>query len=103
MSLTKPIPDDAMPVVKILRRDVPKPTTLPTSMWQGSIESLRWEEGTRQPSCPMGLHKDATRPCPICSLDFPASNTAIRAFYRWFDSQTDAQATVDAIWPKEAN
>ena len=35
MPLTSPIPKAAMPVVKIIRRDVPRPKTLPVAMFPG--------------------------------------------------------------------
>jgi len=93
------IPEEAMPVVKMLRRDVRRPKKLP--IMKGN--SLRWENGC----CAMGLHPAATAPCPgwICDFLEPVkseiTSVSIEGFYNWFDAQWDAQATVDAIWPRE--
>jgi hypothetical protein len=95
MSLTRPIPTDAMPVVEILRRDVLRPTTLPMPM----NGLLRWENGC----CAMGLAPRANAVCPYNRFGFGYPNEILTYrvvyFANWFDEQTDPQATVDAIWP----
>jgi len=89
-----PIPDDAMPVVEILRRDVPKPKDLPkptrNDCW------LRFCNGY----CPMGLHSEALTPAPMNNSEFPlATDDSRRVFEYFWDNQTDPQAAVDAVWP----
>ena len=95
------IPRAAMPVIEILRRDVPRPERLP--VLSGGV--LRWQfisqvTGSRF-RCPMGLHPDALDPEPDNQFGFPAcpSWIAITAFWEWWDNQSDARAAVDAIWP----
>jgi hypothetical protein len=101
MPLTREIPEAAMPVLEVLRNDVPRPKTLPSAKY----ESMRWTEDDRWGSacelCPMGMHPNAISPIPHNCSDFPdATSEAIEAFYNWFDEQKDAQAAVDAIWPQ---
>jgi len=86
----KPIPIEAMPVVEVLRRDVPRPE-LPTILWF----CIR---------CPMGLHPKSTRGQPMCSRQFAGgecSDEAVEAFYLWWDilALEEAEATaMDLIW-----
>lgn len=105
-----PIPAEAMPVVEILRRDVPRPRELPTSRTLAPTnDHLRWYGG-RSPNrwtsrcCPMGLHPAAGLPTPRCDDEFPASSLAIFAFAEWWDSleDADAVAAVEAVWGPEA-
>ena len=87
------IPAAAMPVVRILRRDVPRPKRLPT---------MRIDEVLRFKShcCPMGLHPRATNEEPCFKNHFPCrSDHAIQEFGFWWDAQTDAKAATDAVWP----
>lgn len=96
MPLKNPIPKAAMPVVRALRRDVPRPEHLPFK-YQPSC-ALRWPRFI----CPMGLHPKATDRVPMTKDDFPiCSEKAIVAFYCWWDAQTDAKAATDAVWPKK--
>jgi len=95
----KPIPIEAMPVVEVLRRDVPRPKELPVLIEIGTGKALRWGVCI----CPMGLHKKSSSYTPTCPLDFTGDeclNEAICAFYEWWDSLTlaDAPAAMDAIW-----
>jgi hypothetical protein len=101
----KEIPRAAIPVVKILRRDVPRPNKLPVDVFAergGSL--LRWEMGTEEiprNCCPMGLHPKASVSCPVWRCDFPIdSAAAIDAFGGWWDSisERDAKEAMDAIW-----
>lgn len=103
MSAAK-VPTNAMPVVKVLRQDVPRPKGLPMVFSPG--RTLRWWRlggiGINQLAtvcCPMGLHPKAEAGVPQCVSEFPlAESFAIRAFYAWWDEQTDAQAAIDAVW-----
>lgn len=94
--LTEPIPKAAMPVVRVIRRDVPRPKKLPTLFGRSlALRFCRFH-------CPMGLHPKAKDRTPIVRADFPpCSDMAIAAFYSWWDAQTDAKAATDAVWPKE--
>jgi len=95
MSFTREIPDTALPIVEILRRDVPKPDELPTY----AAGALRWNEF--RCACPMGLHPQATSPVPVHEDQFPPypNGHIVRQFAVWWDNQKDAKAAVNAIWP----
>ncbi len=104
MPLTKPIPKGAMPVVEILRCDVPRPKELPTTIREA--KQLRWLVKHHSTGflgcCPMGLHPQSTMRVPTMRLQFRvlgATKRAIRSFFCWWDTQTDAQAATDAVWP----
>ena len=103
----KPIPLDAMPVVEIIRREVPRPAELPTRL----KETLRWKKNDEY-FCPMGLCPKATRPTPSGPFSFgydesrcPVGDNRFlytNAFMGWWDRLRleDAAEAVDAIWPK---
>ena len=105
----KPIPNEAMPVVEILRRDVPRPKELPVINHSDLGDCLRWDGAY----CPMGLHPKCTHAAPGMSSSFFTMNEgkymfreqslAFHKFLWWWDGlQTqDAQQAVNAIWPKE--
>ena len=104
----KPIPEDAIPVVEILRKDVRRPSELPhIGKGCNDMPVLRWKSTDRrtflgQECCPMGLHPEATDPCPYDDDSaFPASFDEIEAFADWWDSLelSDASEAMDAIWP----
>ena len=91
-----PIPRAAMPVVRVLRRDVKRPKDLPVARQS----ALRWGA-----CCPMGLHKGSFVVCPVDSYNFAggaADQDSVDAFFRWWDSlpASDARAAVDAVWGK---
>ena len=112
------IPRAAMPVVKVLRRDVERPGELPVGDPDLS-GGLSWQR--RHPNfpdcgpggcCPMGLHpksadfqpewddvdpEDQDRECS----NFPAPNRAVQSFAEWWDSLSGDQAAeaVEAVWP----
>lgn len=104
-----PIPEAALPVVEILRRDVPRPETLPGTL---SMKPSGW---CRPPlrfinlpgcPCPMGLHPDSITPCPGTEDAFAGGKCFYRSiyeFFHWWDDlgPDDAQAAVDAVWPPE--
>jgi hypothetical protein len=114
----KPIPEEAMPVVEIIRREAEKPTDLPLPVLGMNAfphirEHLRWKKD-KEYFCPMGLCPKAKRPEPVgpCSFGYevelflgPKDNyfENTDAFISWWDSllKKDAAEAVDAIWPKE--
>lgn len=101
MSLTSPIPKTAMPIMEVLRRDVPGPKELPQFSSYNRTRFLRWKKCY----CPMGLHPLALSKVPYFDkMDFPPHPKirAIQVFANWWDDQTDARAAVDAIWPRKA-
>jgi len=95
------IPVEAMPVVEVLRRDVPRPKELPKSVGWLAWPSCRWGE-----KCPMGLHPSAKRDYPLSSWGFGGmeSDENVTHFWRWWDSLTEPQAhkAMDLIWPVQA-
>ena len=107
--LTRPIPDDALEVVALLRRDVPRPIELPVMQWahmplvNSSQQVLRWSMWQNKwTCCPMGMHPCAKSPVPCSVWSWPvcSSSMAIQVFADWWDEQTDAEAAVQAIWPQ---
>jgi hypothetical protein len=92
------IPKAAMPVVRILRRDVPRPKELPRTTAVVTVDSPMLRFCDR---CPMGMHPQARHSAPETTKTFPPckSNKEIEAFYIWWDAQTDAKAATDAVWP----
>ena len=97
MPLTRPIPEDAMPVVEIIRREVPRPRELPVSR-SNVGDLLRF--GT---ACPMGLCPKAETPTPAGqdTFGYDVKLHEIWAFFDWWDNESDPQAAVDAVWPRE--
>ena len=99
-AFSSPIPKAARPVVKIIRRDVPRPKTLPAALYTGlqGYKCLRWADG----KCPMGMHKLAKSKTPIAPGSFPeCSEEEISAFAVWWDRQRSAQKAVDAVWGRK--
>ena len=94
-----PIPAEAMPVVEVLRRDVPRPTDIP--YLNLNCGCLRWLNGC----CPMGLHPKGIVRTPVTGYAFAngleCNSGEVQAFVRWWDwlSNEDTQEAVDAIWP----
>jgi hypothetical protein len=90
-------------VVALLRRDVPRPATLPEERLGGARWCVPWGVGgTKQWTCPMGLHTSAPAPCPLGEM-FPASAIEVRRFAEsWDNLKPDQyQAAMDEIWPQE--
>lgn len=91
------IPKAALPVVEIIRRDVPRPEELPTLGFENVV--LRWRN--KKTKCPMGLPDASTAVAPAVGTSFAGgvcTDTAVKAFGVWWDQQTDPQAAVDAVW-----
>ena len=104
------IPRAAMPVVKVLRRDVERPGGLPVAQCCGLCgppHALAWTR--RHPAypkgpvacCPMGLHPASTDNVPSDPGSFPAPAPAIAAFAFWWDDIPEERAAeaVEAVWP----
>lgn len=113
MSLTRPLPDKALPVVEEIRRAVPRPEHLPDfdaahhdgQPFPDSI--LCWRNAGGEPCCPMGLHPRAGKAMPegesdfmVLDLDIDEAEAAVVAFRDWWDEQKDDDAAVDAVWGK---
>lgn len=92
-------------VLALLRRDVPRPVTLP--------EPIEWD---RQPAwligdkkcCPMGLHPQATNECPTTGtgipgyeVEFPAPDCEVQAFAKVWDAldSSEVEDAIEEIWP----
>lgn len=106
MTLTRPIPALAMPVAKVIRRDVARPKRLPKLCnipdWDGEGQALRWRV-SRNFSCPMGQHPLAWALAPTERREFPipgCNQASIGSFGKWWDEQTDPLAAVNAVWGK---
>lgn len=89
------IPKEAMPVVRVLRRDVPRPKKMPVG---GS-----WCKRDRF-YCPMGLHPESDVPAPsdyVCFAGGCCSQKAVDAFFMWWDGLENDEyaAAVDVVWP----
>lgn len=95
------IPENAMPVVEILRRDVPKPTARIVGVDDVFTVKPRFECG----KCPLGLHPTAMSKTPVggCFEAGPLLTMWVWPFYRWWDGLTleEARLAVDLIWPTE--
>ncbi len=97
-----PIPEAAMPVVRIIREQVPRPKRLPFQ----DGDKLRWKrkrEGLIVYFCPMGLLPGAKFAIPISGYGAGLPDEmydAISCFGSWWDGLSDAQEAVDAVWGK---
>lgn len=96
-----PLPVEALPVVEILRRDVPRPPVDPQRRGDG----FRWPAASGE-CCPIGLHAKAPCGAPddiqvesFIDVEFAAA----AAFINWWDglkTLEDARQAVDLIWPR---
>lgn len=91
--LTRPMPEAAQRVAKILRRDVQQPSELPIGC------PLRFDmvyiAGRDGWACPMGLHNDSHGRDEPCVIPFGEDG---ESFSAWWDEQEDAEAAVATIW-----
>ena len=97
----KPIPIEAMPVVEVLRRDVPRPDESPIE-YMYADGALRWMIDGHG-CCPMGLHPKSRKHTPGSYFNFAdgsCTQVAVKSFWRWWDSLgiEDALEGMDAIW-----
>ena len=113
MPLTETIPDDALPILEEIRKEVPRPTKKARLIRSRdkSILMIRWPNSSFKgiakdlhnnrvyECCPAGMLPLAPGPSPygIGYLDY----FSFRSFTGWFDEQDDIEAVVDAIWPKQ--
>lgn len=107
MALTRPIPEEAMLVVELIRERIPRPKELPVP-WCHDGNELRWKGGDMDGCCPMGMDPSTLDDAPTSQRHFiPDSpfyllgNKPIEIYAYWWDTQTDAQAAVDATWGEQ--
>lgn len=107
-----PFPREARPILRILRRDVPRPKSLPQSYECERLDKfvLRWTSLPMGDCCPMGLHPEAECESPVIPGEFVGElkrppREAVDSFAAWFDSikptLTNARAVVKFIWPRK--
>jgi len=101
------IPKLAMPIVKILRRDVPRPRTYPRTD-SSTSGFARWPPSSTSflpiSRCPMGFHPLSLSATPATSDSFNVKGCHtihVKAFFRWWDSQLHPRRAVEAVWPTE--
>lgn len=111
------MPKKAYPVVREIRRLVPKPKELPEPEGPGGSTEpcLGWDrgegpEGAHDLCCPLGLLPYALNERPSDQDDFRYegnfeeschfSFSEATAFFVWWDSQHDAEAAVEEVWEK---
>jgi len=91
--LTRPLPDKAISIAEMLRREVPRPNYLPIG------NPLRFDRVLISNDlgwpCPMGLHPAAKGRDEPCMIPF---GKAGEAFSEWWDEQEDAEAATNAVW-----
>lgn len=98
-SLTRPLPPEAVPIVRIIRYGVPRPVELPLPrLLNGKL--LRWRRRREGLCCPMGLLSCARLPTPVdpefCGIY--GFGRATMSFAAWWDSCRDPAAAVAAVW-----
>jgi len=121
MSLTKPIPKQAMEAVEFIRWWVPKPKRLPEPFKRTLDDRplLRWPMSTAKTivalmpwwygeCCPLGLCPTALAGAPsgassagmISDGDraFRRVDKSVHSFIHWWDQQNDPKAAVEAVW-----
>ena len=105
-----PIPESAMPVVLILRAEVPRPSPESVIPMTEKDDRIRFGTPTSERHCPMGLHKSALRTCPMFpdtflgikrAAELSGSNT--KCFALWWDSipYERASEAIALVWPEE--
>lgn len=102
MTLTKKIPKAALGVLRIIRKEVPRPKELPVGLEVADRRELRFKRQGYK--CPMGFIPGTNESAPCASSDFPdrrIGNKGIERFAHWWDEQDDARAAMDAVWPKK--
>lgn len=128
--MLNPIPEAAMPVVEILRRDVKRPTELPRRYSPFEPGNTRWNIDWKHQKlstncCPMGLHPKSLSAAPSWSVDFANGelgvpryseddaglsrqewscdgDTAVHHFAKWWDliDEVDVPTALYMIWPR---
>lgn len=91
------LPDSIMPVVRVLRRDVPKPKAADLSLIHGVI--VLFPRGT----CPLGLHPKSTKNSPWEGSEFAGGecdDESVVAFYTWWErfGLAGARKAINYIW-----
>lgn len=97
----------ALRVIEVLRRDVEPPDYPPAGPPYMPLRWLPEREKHGEGCCPMGLHEASPIDAPY-SLGFSLqhiegleSRTDCEEFAEWWDSQTDAKAAMDRVWPPQ--
>lgn len=96
-----PMPKAAQVIAKVIRAKVKRPKRLP--QYHTYNNALRFNMKRGQ-CCPMGLLPGAKRTTPAFVYSFnksPGTQEQIELFWRWWDSQTNPQQAVDAVWGKD--
>lgn len=83
MPLTRPIPDEALPAVALVRQYVRKPVRPPRNYLGG----LMWLQG-----CGVGCLSEIFVPDGECGAG------GFLSLYAWWYEQTDGQSAMDALW-----
>lgn len=95
-----PLPKQAEVIAKAIREQVPRPNELPMFYLVSDAKlKLRFNH-----KCPMGFLQNAKHVVPSSANDFivpPGNDEEIIAFATWWDSQTDPQAAVNAVWGEQ--
>lgn len=115
------IPDAAMPVVEILRRDVPRPATMPVPRWDdykiGPASRIwkRTRDGHPWRCDPMGLHPNSRDASPdtcdkwidrVCECETPGQHCSVVEFATWWDSicgELEIREAINLIWPEASH
>lgn len=106
-----PCPPEALPIIEIIRREVPRPGR-PNLL---CYESLRWfasesrsdtVKSLNDDCCLLGLRKDAKDGSPINRYLAGLSSQlreSFSSFVNWFDSlrEPDIDEMMDFVWPVE--
>ena len=64
------LPKAILPIVEMLRREVPPPVGSLTVTAPGQGAAPRWPTERHGCCCPLGLHKNAMVGCPYSDVDF---------------------------------
>lgn len=86
---------------KVIREQVPRPKRLPRATECDGTRLRFYTTPAGYILCPMGLLPEAKSPCPTGLHNFgkpPGSEYQIIQSWVWWDSLTDPQAAVDAVW-----
>lgn len=100
MALTYEIPETAMSVVELIRKDVPKPKHEDFKSVTTSVHQRPCLRHEATGCCPLGMLPYATRIAPTTDDHFtkPVLHDAVVGFFFWWDRQDDAEAAVNAVW-----
>lgn len=93
------MPKKAISIAMIIRKAVKRPKVTDFD-WTGSCWRTKIDG-----CCPMGMHPKAISSAPVTHFSFPPSrnDTAIRTFFRFWDSLKEHQLkdAINAVWGKK--